>query len=69
MIGADFSVMLSHVAMFPSQGQQCWCGDDCVQEGQLNTSSSLQLPALSVWTQPGVGEDCLAFPPHTYILL
>ena len=40
----------------PPQGQPCWRGDDGLPEGQLDAAGALQLPALSVWPQPGVGE-------------
>lgn len=49
----------SSTGMFVHQGQWCWSGDDRVQEGELNPSSALQLPAFPVWTEPGVGEDGL----------
>lgn len=52
-------MMCSFVDMCVPQGQWCWCGDDCVQEGELNPSRALQLSAFPVWTEPGFGENGL----------
>jgi len=41
-----------------SQGQSRRRRDDGVPEGQLDPSGALQLAALSVRIEPGVGEDC-----------
>lgn len=52
-------MMGNSAGMCVPKGQWRWRGDDCVQEGELNPSSALQLPAFPVWTEPGVGEDGL----------